>query len=257
MFEFFALMLAAGILVVSLYALHKIRNMHLMMYAMKDQVQAESASLFRQLEALHGLYIDLGFKRSLPATRGWAASPDFLLELSRYALDHKPKTVVECSSGTSTLILARCMQINGGGKVYSLEHDPVYAQATREELERHCLAEFAQVFDAPLREVDLEDASWVWYGHEVLPAGLEIDMLAIDGPPLSVGANARYPAGPVLFPKLSSKGTVFLDDAQRASETAALARWKKEFPWLEQGVRYCEKGCAVLRANRPAAVAQA
>ncbi|MGZ3181051.1 MAG: class I SAM-dependent methyltransferase [Telluria sp.] len=225
----------------------KVRRLQRLLVGMYDLNQADAAAMFKQLEALQGLYIDLGFKKSLPPTRGWAASPDFLMELARHALDEKPAVVVECSSGTSTLILARCMQINGGGKVYSLEHDARYAQETRAQLERHGLAEYAQVLFAPLNTFTVGQDSWQWYVHEVLPPLAEIDMIAIDGPPKDTGKLARYPAGPALFPRLSRFGAVFLDDAKRDDEKAILARWKREFPRLLLSSRDCEKGCAVLR----------
>jgi predicted O-methyltransferase YrrM len=128
------------LVLICLYTLHKVRNSHLMLYSMRDQLQAEITASYHQLEKLLGLYVDLGLTKSLPGTRGWAASPDFLTELGRYALSAKPTSVVECSSGTSTIVLARCMQINGQGKVYSLEQDPVYAAKTNEQLERHGLS---------------------------------------------------------------------------------------------------------------------
>lgn len=247
--------IGAGLLGLALYALNKVRNMHLLMFDVKRSVQEESANLFRQLEALQALYLELGLKHSLPPTRGWAASPDFLLETARHALQHKPTAVVECSSGTSTLVLARCMQLNGGGKVYSLEHDAEFAQQTRDNLARLGLSAYAEVLDAPLRPVELGASTWRWYAHEVLPARLDIDMLVIDGPPMDVGDLARYPAGPALFGRLSGDGAVFLDDAARPQETAILARWKAEFPALSQSWRYCEKGCAVLRAGEGRAAA--
>jgi hypothetical protein len=232
---------------ITLYSLNKLRNVHLMLFSMKAQSQHDSNALYRQLELLLGLYVDLGLTKSMPVTRDWAASPDFLMELVRYALSNKPRTVVECSCGTSTVVLARCMQLNGGGKVYSLEHDAVYAQETRAQLARHGLSEFAEVLVTPLQPVKIDGDTWSWYGVECLPATLQIDMLAIDGPPKTTGSLARYPAGPVLFPKLAAQAAVFLDDADRPDETAILQRWKQEFPTLEQSMRFCEKGCAVLR----------
>ena len=56
-------------------------------------------STFRQLEALYSVYLDLGLKSSLPPTRKWAASPDLLKQLATYALQAKPKVIVECGSG--------------------------------------------------------------------------------------------------------------------------------------------------------------
>lgn len=232
---------------------HKVRRVQRILVGLYDMTQEESAQLFRQMEALQGLYIELGFTRSLPCTRGWAASPDFLMELARHALSEKPNVVVECSSGTSTLILARCMQKNGAGKVYSLEHDPKYAQETRVQLERHGLTDYAEVLYAPLNTFTAGPETWQWYVHDVLPPLERIDLIAIDGPPKDTCRLARYPAGPALFPRLSPFGAVFLDDAKRDDERAILQRWKQEFPRLVQSNRDCEKGCAVLRLVGPPA----
>lgn len=244
-------MLMLGILAILLlnaYTLHKVRRMHLMQYDLRRVMAEECATMYRQIEALGALDKELAMPHSLPPLRGWAASPDFLMELLRHARRDKPRTVVECSSGSSTLVLARCMQLNGGGKVYSLEHEPMYAAQTRAELARLGLSDYAEVLDAPLGPFVQDGQNWPWYQHKVLPAGLAIDMLAIDGPPMTTGPLARYPAGPALFAQLAPGGAVFLDDAARAEETAILARWRREFPHLTQSARDCEKGCAVLRA---------
>jgi hypothetical protein len=82
---------------------------------------------FRQIEALIGIYEETQINRALPPTRGWAASPDFLRNLCISVAEEKPKTIVECSSGISTLIAAACLKRQGSGHVYSLEHDPIFA----------------------------------------------------------------------------------------------------------------------------------
>ncbi len=236
-----------GLLLLCAYILHKVRNMHLLVHAMRDDSRQEHAALFRQLEALQGLYVSLGLRRALPVTRGWAASPDFLQELTAHALDQKPKCVVECSSGTSTLVLARCMQINGAGKVYSLEHDPDYARNTRRQLELHGLADWATVIDAPLLAQTFGGREQPWYDYSRLPPGLPIDMVVIDGPPQATSDAARYPAGPILFPRVTPGAAIFLDDAKRPGEQTALQRWAAEFPELEITSLPCEKGAAMLR----------
>ncbi|MGW8392406.1 class I SAM-dependent methyltransferase [Pseudoduganella sp. HUAS MS19] len=238
---------AIGVLFLCAYILHKVRNMHLLVHEMKDDSRQEHASLFRQLEALQGLYISLGLQRALPLTRGWAASPDFLQELAAHALDEKPACVVECSSGTSTLVLARCMQINGAGKVFSLEHDPAYARRTRRQLELHGLADWATVIDAPLLTQTFGDRQQPWYDCSGLKTGQPIEMVVIDGPPQATSDAARYPAGPTLFPRMAPGAAIFLDDAMRPGERAALQRWAAEFPELEISSLPCEKGAAMLR----------
>jgi predicted O-methyltransferase YrrM len=247
MFPVTSILFIGATLLLCAYTLHKVRLIHLMLYDVRDQSHHESAGLFRQLEALQGLYTDLGLSRSLSGTRGWAASPDFLLELTRHALTDKPKVVVECSSGISTMVLARCMQMNGSGKVFSLEHDPAYARETRRQLDRHGLSAWADVIDAPLTAREFAGATWPWYATDGLPRDAEFDMLVIDGPPQATRSLARYPAGPALFGCLSPGAAVFLDDARRPDEQQILRRWADEYPEIEQRQLPCEKGAAVLR----------
>ena len=142
--EFMAVTLISlmGVVVVlTAYTLHKVRRVHLMIYGFSDKIGTSSDNVFRQLEALHALYAELDLKRALPPIRGWRASPDFLILIARYARDARPRIVVECGSGTSTVVLARCMQINGSGHVYSLEHEAEFVKATEAELKRHGLGD--------------------------------------------------------------------------------------------------------------------
>jgi predicted O-methyltransferase YrrM len=206
----------------------------------------QPSSLFRQLEALIALYVDLGLNRSLPSTRGWAASPDFLRALAAHVLRTRPQIVVECGSGVSTVVLA--LALNGSGHLYSLEHLSQYAEETRAELARHGVAERATVLEAPLRECVLPSGTWGWYTADGLPKE-RFDMLVVDGPPGSTGPLARYPAGPLLFGRLAEHGVIFVDDVGRADERAAVDRWLAEDPTLVLDVVSCEKGCVVVRRS--------
>ncbi|MFV9616186.1 MAG: class I SAM-dependent methyltransferase, partial [Gammaproteobacteria bacterium] len=51
---------------------------------------------------------NLGFDKALPVTEHWSAAPDFLEIISAYCLEKKPQLIVECSSGTSSLVLSQC-----------------------------------------------------------------------------------------------------------------------------------------------------
>lgn len=219
---------------------------------LREQITLEtnqlSTHLFSQIEALSYLEQELKLSHALPPTRGWAASPDFLRNLCMHARSTHPKSVVECSSGISTIVLARCMQLNGQGHVYSLEHDSEYAEKTRQLLRLHGLEGFATVCDAPLKQLTLPKWSGQWYEFDVLPPELAIDMVVVDGPPWFVATLARYPSVPALHQRLQPNGVVFLDDADRPEEKEIVRRWLAEFPDLENvQVAACEKGCTVLK----------
>lgn len=222
---------AAAVLLVgiSLYLSRRLARIGDLLDELRDQLESRSHWQFVQLEALLALYSLPGFDGPLPRTRGWAASPDFLLAAARLALQCRPNVIVECGSGASTLVLARCLATNACGHIYSLENDPAFAQQTRDLLLQDGTAERATVIDAPLSEVNLSGRRSVWYDRNRIPPG-PIDLLIIDGPPFHIGHQARYPAGPVLFPQLSDRGVALLDDANRKGEQEAIALWREEFP---------------------------
>lgn len=235
-------------LLTSAATLFKVWRIRASLFRVEDRL-GPLEQTFRQLEPLQALYIDLRLDRSLPATRGWAASPDFLVLLARHVLARRPNVIVECGSGVSTIVLARCCELNKHGHVYSLEHHAGYAESTRVELARHEVSHRAEVLHAPLVPHELGGARWSWYALNELP-DLEIDMLVIDGPPGHTGALARYPAGPVLLSRLRGGGVAFLDDGLEAHVKQAVARWSREIPGLSTQSAECEKGCLIVRRER-------
>lgn len=200
---------------------------------------------FEQVEALLGLYTELQPERALPATRGWAASPDLLLTCWELALRERPSVIVECGSGVSTLVFAYACRRNGRGRVVSLDHDEEFALRTRRLLTEHGLEQWAEVRTAPLEP--LEGTGKVWYRTSQVPDG-PIDLLLIDGPPAGRQPDAREPALDVLYGHLSPRATVVVDDHDR--ERGVVDGWIEQHPELELERRRHEKGTAVLR-RRP------
>jgi predicted O-methyltransferase YrrM len=239
-------------------AVHKVRRIHVKLFTLEDEVRAlrvtESVNLYRQVQAFLGLRDLLEFQVPLPPLRHWAASPDFLLIIARHALSARPGVIVECSSGSSTVVLAQAAKRLGYGHVHSLEHDPAYAVETRALLAEHGLADWATVLDAPLKPVTIDGEVFNWYDDAALAGIGPIDLLVIDGPPFNVNPLARFPAGPKLFPRLAPGGAVFLDDAARPDETRAVDRWLEAFPGMDRQSPTCEKGC--VRLTAPAAAAK-
>ena len=71
-------------------------------------------------------------------------------------------------------------------------------------------------------------------------------MLVIDGPPGFIQKNARYPALPLLFDKLSEDCVIFLDDAARHDEKEIVDLWLNEHPELEHRFFDTERGCSIF-----------
>lgn len=249
--EWIILLVCGATLATSAYTFYKVRKIHLATYEIREkvaEVHKESTVLYAQLVAWHELNRLLQFNRPLPPLRCWAASPDFLLVIALDALKNLPETIIECSSGSSTLILARCCEVNRKGHVYSLEHDPEYADVTRKQLQEQGLDDWATVVDAPLVSYGSLDGQR-WYSLDGLNISKPIDLLVIDGPPWNTAALARYPALPILINRLSTNAAIYLDDAERDEEKATLKRWSEEIPSLGIMNISCEKGCAVIRSK--------
>jgi hypothetical protein len=240
-----ALLLVAVALLV--LVLRKVRLVHEASYKLLDDAahtRTETGALFAQLQALMALEKQLDLAQALPPMRGWAGSPDFLLALAQQVTQRRPLSVMECSSGVSTVVIARCLQQLGQGHVHSLEHEPEYAEKTRALLQRHGLSDWATVLVAPLETVHTPTP---WYAENALPATLKpVELLVVDGPPTSVARLARYPAYPRLRARLAEQHAVLVDDAARPDETEMVQRWRAENPRLAATDLYCEKGCTLL-----------
>lgn len=240
-----------GILLVGLLAvgsftlviLHKVRRVHTLMFS--AATVSDCKNLYRQLEALHALHLELGLSRPLPALGEFAASPDFARELLKLFKSTRPNSVLELGSGVSTLVLALTMQQLGYGHVCSLDHDAEYADRTRSLLREWQVEKFATVIHAPLVEHRVNNRRCRWYSLHPL-AGMRFDALVVDGPPASTQKNARYPALPLLQEFLVDNAMVIMDDTSRSDEKEALSAWKAEFPEYDQRLLRCEKGCALL-----------
>lgn len=185
------------------------------------------------LKSLHGgskgakqaLLDRLGLPQdALPNLGSWKADTGLLTLVADHILSEKPKLVVEFGTGASSLIIARALQMAGGGTLISFEQHADFVDATRDWLAEHGL-------EADLRAVPLRPSpdGWpgLWYEHGPLPQN--IDLMLIDGPPWTIHPFTRGAAS-TLFDHIAPGGTVMLDDAARPGERIVARRWKKAWP---------------------------
>ncbi|HEY9552767.1 class I SAM-dependent methyltransferase [Allosphingosinicella sp.] len=161
---------------------------------------------------------------ALPHLGSWKADVGLLHLVADHILATKPKVVVEFGAGASTLIVARAMQIAGGGTHIAFDQHAEFVEATGAWLADHGLS-------ADLRAVPLVSApggwSGLWYDHEPLPDA--IDFMLIDGPPWTIHPFTRGAAA-TLFGRITRGGTVMLDDGARPGERVIARRWRKLWP---------------------------
>ena len=216
----------------------------------KIEIKKEIKQTFRQLEALQTLNAVLPANDVLPATRGWAASPDLLAVLVDLVVAERPSLVVECGSGASTLWLALAMRrFEIDGRVVALDHDPVFGGKTRDLLARHDVGDLAEVRDAPLESFSLDGETYSWYARRAWQDLTGIDLLFVDGPPATTGHLARYPALPLLSGALSPVVTAVLDDLVVPDMQKVLRLWLDAYPDFGSEILPLEKQAAVLRRS--------
>lgn len=90
------------------------------------------------------------------------------------------------------------------------------------------------------------DPTTNWYEKSKLDELKEIDLLIIDGPPQSIGANARHPATYFLN-KLSKQATVLIDDTNRDSERGLATMFAERMPNHTLYFLDYEKGAALIQ----------
>jgi len=161
---------------------------------------------------------------ALPNLGSWKADTYFLWRIACAIEKLRPREVVELGCGASSLVVAKALELNGGGRLTSLDQHADFAASTAEWLAGHGLD--ASLRHAPIVE-DPSDWSHNWYDLPSLPA--QIDLLVIDGPPWTLNPFVRGRAE-VLFDRIVPGGMVLLDDAARPGERVVAQRWKRAWP---------------------------
>ncbi|HET6777414.1 MAG TPA: class I SAM-dependent methyltransferase [Gemmatimonadales bacterium] len=174
-----------------------------------------------------------------PDLGGWAADPVLIHHAVRLIADVRPRLVLECGSGSSTIAIARSLATLGG-RIISLEHDPEFARRSMALIQLYGVERSATVITAPLRPRDIDGRTFQWYGpeYESILSGL-IDVMVVDGPPKAIGPRARYPAVPALMSQLAPECWILMDDGDRADERAIAHAWSQD---LGAQLTYLEGG---------------
>ena len=237
------------VLALSLYVVRSIRALHKKinrnadritkeLTAQTGRIKTELAHVYHQFEAVEQLLPLLKLSAPLPPSRGWAASPDFLLTLAHVTRKVKPRLTVELGSGISTLVLAK----SGAKKIVSLDHSVEFGTQTKEMLSSHGV----RGVDIRIHELETYPGGYKWYAKSTYKGLSKIDLLVIDGPPSSTNPDARYPAFEHLISLLSPKATVVLDDVYRDEERKLADAITQALPNHVLTILSHEKGTAVI-----------
>lgn len=180
--------------------------------------KADKAALLRRLD----LPAD-----ALPHLGSWKADTRFLTHIVDTIERLQPATVVELGCGASSLVIARALELFGGGRLVSYDQHQDFVAATGRWLA-------SQGVSADLRHAPLgpPPGGWpgLWYQLSDPPA--DIELLVVDGPPWALHPLVRG-AAESLFPRLAADATVLLDDAARPGERLVAQRWRKRWPEID------------------------
>ena len=176
-----------------------------------------------------------------PWSIGAAGAQALVSELLLY----RPKSILECGSGASTVLLAAYAKSHGA-TVITLEHDGCHAEKTRELLAAHGLAGHVQVKSAPLKDkVGPDGRSHPWYDDD--PKG-PFDFVLIDGPPDRFGREAALFC---IAGQLARVFRIWLHDANRAGERRCLASWRRFFDFSVRLQWPDDRGVGVIDGKGP------
>jgi predicted O-methyltransferase YrrM len=167
----------------------------------------------------------------------------FLAETVR---QQRPKLIVECGSGSSGIWLGYFAEQIKPARVVCLEHEERYWRMSRDLVRAHDLDDVVEVRLAPLADWKSRGRTYSWYDAEALEDLTDIGLLFVDGPPGTIGPQARFPAVPLLFPRCDDNAVIVLDDADREEEVAVSDSWLDQYPELERATLRFDKGAHVL-----------
>lgn len=206
---------------------------------------------YQQVEAMIDLRALVRPRAPMPALRHWALSPDSLRYIIRGIHERRPKLIVECGSGASSVWLGYVLESLGTGRIVSLEHDERFAETSRDLVRAHDLRDLVEIRHAPLVPWKGEDGPPQWYDTAAISDLEGVDLLIVDGPPGAGGPFARYPAVPELLERCSPGALILLDDAHREDERAISDRWLKENPDLTRTEHAFDKHLHAFQRTPP------
>ncbi|MDX9964230.1 class I SAM-dependent methyltransferase [Desulfobacter postgatei] len=178
---------------------------------------------------------------------GWSVDGFMCRFLLQYLMENRPKNIVELGSGSSTILISRCLEILKEDTSFhvAIDHENRYLQQTQEQARLNGLEDRITFLECPLERYEAFDK--LWYGGVIDKLkGEKIDLLIIDGPPGPLQSHSRYPAVPLLYELLAPHCTIVLDDAGRPDEREIVKQWVEEFPDFEMSLYPEGHGIAVL-----------
>lgn len=199
------------------------------------RVAVAVAGLEERIQTTSTLLSLLGPQFPLPPVEQSDASPGVQLQLVLALLHGRPRLVLSCGAGTSTLVMALAVQKHRiGCRIVCLDHDAERASTVRGLLARHGVDTHVELRHAPVRRITQgPDLGASWYDSSSLADLDGVDLVFVEGPPVSAGPRARHALWRELRRHLASDCTMVINDPNRVDETAPGGTWEDALPGFE------------------------
>jgi hypothetical protein len=163
---------------------------------------------------------------------GWSADFSYLKLLLKELLESRNRTVLECGSGLTTVLLGVVADLNAH-RMFSLEHHPEWRERISRALASNGVRN-ATVHFCPLK--DYGDFEWYDVSGLPLPDEAPFNLVICDGPPANTkGGRVGLP---YVFASRLQKGCVIVaDDTHRPAERAILDKWMADFAMVPDDAR--------------------
>lgn len=163
--------------------------------------------------------------------------------------ERKPRAILELGSGSSTIIIARALQLMGATPDVhiSVDHESRFLRNTQQLAHLNGVDELVQFEHCPLQPV--QGFPDLWYSRiPELAGSVKFDFVLVDGPPAYAEdkGSAREPALSVLRPYLTQDAVIILDDANRPGEQDVVKAWHEKYPEFQLYHATDGKGIAIL-----------
>lgn len=178
-------------------------------------------------------------------TSDWTITRELARFLALLILDTRPQSVLEFGAGTSSLLLARALELAGGGALTSVEHKPQHVDwAAVEQVD----GVDARMVVSPLRpRVGRRGFRWEYVAaHESVAARGPYQLVLIDAPPRRFRRDGSFA---LAYRSLAPGAVIVLDDAGRKEERRSIRRWAARYAGIRLVVHeagFGGKGVAVL-----------
>lgn len=179
---------------------------------------------------------------------GWSISQDLARFLAHAVATLNSKNILEFGAGSSSLVLANSLSVSGGGKLTSIEQNPVWCTETWKLVNDKENVDSFMIVAQPKLSLGISGVYFCFKDclEDIAYRGL-YDLVLIDAPQYFFGRDG---AVPIIYNYLAPNALIVMDDAERYNDRWTLFRWLRSYPGLKlvyYNPTFTKKGLAILR----------